>query len=356
MTLALVGICGVVFVATVGHCVRGSVDPSSALLASAFDMGACRASLELGGGLAIGRVWVDGEWWRVVTAGLEHGSWVHLILNIWSLWVVGPWAERCWGSWRLVLLFGVSSVMGCLASLAWAEAPLIVGASAGIFGIAGALWVVRTVGAEPLKARVDLISARALGLMLLAMVALGFVVPVIAQAGHLGGLAAGAWMGWLWSGRVIQPSMRALGWAALGAATLGLALVAHEPTWRPAYHQAVGFRALELGDATVGMPALERALEAQPDDPDLQNAIAYGLAEAGVELHRAETLVHAALEADPDNADYLDTFGWILCRRGDPEAGLEWIERASTLSGGTIPEIEGHRDACAGAAVFHVER
>jgi hypothetical protein len=256
----------------------------------------------------------------------------------------------------LVLLFALSSVIGCLASLAWAEAPLVVGASAGIFGIAGALWVVRTVGTVELKARVETISARALGLMLLAMVALGFIVPVVAQAGHLGGLAAGAWIGWLWSGRIGAASMRVVGWAAVLAAGLGLGVVAHEPSWRPAYHQYVGFRRLELGDAEGGVPALERALAADPDDADLQNAIAYGLAEAGLELDRAEDLVRAALAQEPENPDYLDTLGWIFCRRGEAEEGLPFIEQASALSEGSIAEIEGHLDRCADAAVFHVKQ
>ena len=349
-TVGLIAVCGVVFLATVGHCLAGSEDPWGALIASSIGMNACRASLELGGGLALPRVWVGGEWWRVVTAGFEHGSWVHFILNMWSLWVVGPWAERCWGAWRVVALFCVSSAVGCLASVAWAEAPLVVGASAGIFGIAGALWVVRSVGEPSLRSRVDEISARALALMLGAMVALGFVVPIVAQAGHLGGLAAGAWIGWLWSGRTAA-SMRAVGWVAVGAAMLGLGLVARAPTWRPGYHEYLGFWQLEEGDAEAALRSLERALEAKPDDPSLQNAVAYELAEAGVHLDRADALVEAALEQEPENPDYLDTQGWILCRRGAPEEGLRIIERASELSNHNIPEIEGHLDACPGAAI-----
>ncbi|WP_181197134.1 rhomboid family intramembrane serine protease, partial [Enhygromyxa salina] len=97
--------------------------------------------LRAAGGLAATRVWLHGEWWRVLSAGLLHGSWLHLVLNMMGLWVVGQWTEKAWGWWRQLLLFFVSSVGGCLASLAWAEAPLVVGASAGIFGVAGALVV-----------------------------------------------------------------------------------------------------------------------------------------------------------------------------------------------------------------------
>jgi membrane associated rhomboid family serine protease len=349
-TVGLIAVCGVVFVATVGHCIAGAEDPWGALIASTIGMNECRASLELGGGLSLPRVWVEGEWWRVVTAGFEHGSWAHFILNIWSLWVVGPWAERCWGAWRVVVLFCVASVVGCLASMAWAEAPLVVGASAGIFGVAGALWVVRTVGAEALRLRVHEISARALALMLGAMVGLGFVVPIVAQAGHLGGLAAGAWIGWLWSGRT-SGAMRGVGWGAVAAAVLGLGLLARAPTWRPGYYEYLGFWQLEEGYSEEGLRSLERALVSKPDDAALQNAVAYELAEAGVHLDRAESLVEAALEQEPENPDYLDTQGWILCRRGRVEEGLPIIERASALSDHEIAEIEGHLGACGDAAL-----
>ncbi len=354
-TAGLIVACVVVFLGTLGDCMRVSADPGAALIASSYGLGECQPSLERFGGLALARVWVDGEAWRIATAGLAHGSWLHLILNIWSLWVVGPWAERCWGPWRLLVLFFVSSIVGCLASTAWAEAPLVVGASAGIFGIASALWVVRTLGTPELQSRVEAVSARALATMLGAMVALGFLIPIVAQAGHIGGLLAGAWAGWLWTGRT-RPAMAALGWASLAAASIGLWTVARAPTWRPAYHEYVGFRQLERGETEAAVRSLERALEADPGDATTQNAIAYALAEAGVELDRAEALVRAALEQEPDNADYVDTLGWIHCRRGEVDRGLPLIERASELSDGGEPEIEGHRDACADAAVFHVEQ
>jgi membrane associated rhomboid family serine protease len=314
-------------------------------------MGECRASLELGGALVVGRVWVDGEWWRVVTAGLEHGSWLHLILNIWSLWVVGQWAERCWGSARVLLLFVVTSIAGCLASMAWAEAPVVVGASAGILGIAAALWVVRLLGAPERKKSVEEVSARALGVMLGLMVLLGFVVPVVAQAGHIGGLATGAWIGWLWRGGVSRATTQIVGWLAVAAAVAALTLGARAPAWRPGYDEFIGYRLLERGDAKEAIRALDRALESRPDDAELQNGVAYALAEAGVELERAEVLVRRALDVERENADYLDTLGWIFCRRGETAEGLIHIEQASALAGGTEPEIEGHLRECAGAAL-----
>jgi hypothetical protein len=292
-------------------------------------------------------VWLDGEYWRIATGGLLHGSAIHLLLNVWSLIVVGEWVERAWGKGRLLLGFGVSSLAGCVASVAWAEAPMIVGASAGIMGLAGILLVVRLWGVGAPARVLAPLSARGLGIAVGVLVALGFAVPVIAQAGHLGGLAAGGWIGWAWSGR----RGAWLGWVALAGMLGGLAWGAATPRWRSAHAEYLGFELLDRERYAEAAAALETVLAERPDDAVLQNAVAYGYAVAGIELERAEALVVDALEEEPNNPDYLDTLGWVYCRQGRVEAGLATLERASEESGGAVEEIEGHLRDCAGAQV-----
>jgi tetratricopeptide (TPR) repeat protein len=276
---------------------------------------------------------------------LLHGSIVHLVLNIWSLIVVGEWLERAVGSWRLALLFVVSSVLGCVASQAYAEAPLIVGASAGIMGIAGALLVLRVFAAPSLVARLDGLSARGLGIATAVLVALGFFVPFIAQAGHLGGLAGGVAVGWAFSRRPFAW----LGWVGVVGLAAGLGWGASHPEWRAAHGEYLGFELLDRGEHQAGAQALESALAARPNDPELANGVAYGYAEAGVELERAQALVERSLADDPQRADYLDTLGWIHCRAGRPEAGLPLLREASAQADGAVEEIEVHVRDCATA-------
>ena len=38
----------------------------------------------------------DGEWWRIFSVVLLHGSITHIIFNMWALWVLGPQIERGW--------------------------------------------------------------------------------------------------------------------------------------------------------------------------------------------------------------------------------------------------------------------
>jgi membrane associated rhomboid family serine protease len=347
VTLGVIALCIVAFVSTVAVCAASAERPASMLAGSWLQLEGCDDTLATMGALRLSDVWLDGSWWRVITAGALHGSWLHLVFNVWSTWVVGDWVEAAWGHARTALLFVVSSVLGCLASAAWVEAPMVVGASAGVMGMAGALLVGRVLGGDAVKGRLRGLSAGVLGVCLAAQVGLGFFVPVIAQAGHLGGLVAGMLLGLAWSGRGVIA--RVAGGVAVVGMFAGLVAVARQPEGRPRYDELLGYALLERGADGEAAAAFDRALVRRPDDAELANAVAYALAKAGKELARAETLVREALEAEPENADYLDTLGWILCRRGQVEAGMVELRRASEASGGAVEEIEGHLLECAEA-------
>lgn len=349
VTVVLLAACLVMFVLSLGLCANSASDPGAVVAGSWLQLEACGDTLAGLGALRLGDLWLDGAWWRVITAGVLHGSWLHLVLNGWSTWVVGEWVEATWGHTRTALMFVVSSVAGCLASAAWVEAPMVVGASAGIMGMAGALLVGRLLGHGEVRRRLRPLSARVLAISIGVMVALGFAVEVIAQAGHLGGLVAGGLLGVVWSGRGVVAKL--VGGAGLTGLMAGLAMAAGHPERRPRYDELFAYAALDRGRDAEAAAAFERALAERPDDAELANAVAYAWANAGTELDRAEVLVRQALAADPENADYLDTLGWILCRRGDVEAGMVELRRASEASGGAVVEIEGHLVECEGARV-----
>ncbi|MCH9685751.1 MAG: rhomboid family intramembrane serine protease [Deltaproteobacteria bacterium] len=349
VTVVLVVGCVAAFVATLGICAQQVEAPGAMVAGSWIRLEGCGPALEQMGALRLSSLWLDGSWWRLTTAGLLHGSWLHLILNIWSLWVVGEVAERTWGRARMVVLFAVSSVMGCLASAAWVEAPMVVGASAGIMGIAGALLVGRVLGRGKVATTLQMVSPGILGGWLAVLVGLGFFVDVIAQAGHLGGLAAGALLGVAWSNR--EPTVALAGRAGVMLAIAGLVLMARQSQGREGYYEYLGYAYMEREEDAAGLAAFEKALERRPEDSSLANSVAYGLAKAGVELGRAEELVMGALADDDENPDFIDTLGWIYCRRGDVEAGMVILREASEKSGGGVEEIEGHLEECAGAVV-----
>ncbi len=79
-----------------------------------------------------------GQWWRLVTAGFLHGGLLHIAMNSWVLFDLGAQVEEVYGGSRLILIYFMATVFGFLASSVW-TAALSVGASAGIFGLIGAM-------------------------------------------------------------------------------------------------------------------------------------------------------------------------------------------------------------------------
>ena len=94
------------------------------------------------------------------------------------------------------------------------------------------------------------------------------------------------------------------------------------------------------GHVHESVQAFERLLTERPDDPTLQNALGYTLADHGLELSRAETLIRRALTVTPDSPAVLDSLGWVRLRRGDARGAVPTLERAYTI--GRDSEIAAH--------------
>ncbi|MBQ9694349.1 MAG: rhomboid family intramembrane serine protease, partial [Kiritimatiellae bacterium] len=61
-----------------------------------------------------------GEFWRIITYALLHGSWWHTLLNLFGLWITGNTLERVigWRQMTLILLIGaVAGAAGMIGSL-----------------------------------------------------------------------------------------------------------------------------------------------------------------------------------------------------------------------------------------------
>jgi membrane associated rhomboid family serine protease len=358
-TAGLIGVCTLAFVACLIAYVIRSDEPLRALMGSLWMIDDGELLIDAGA-LAATRVWLDQEWWRVASAGLLHGSWLHLGLNMLGLWTVGQWTEKVWGPWRQLVLFGVSSLGGCLASLAWAEAPLVVGASAGIFGVAGALVVARAWGSEETRRALAPVSAGSLGFWLVFWLVVGALLPLLfgvsllAQAGHMGGLVFGCVLGFGMSRRRDQRGARAASAIAVALGLCGGVVASAAPDWRPNYPVFMGSELLNREESGRAVGYFESALALAPEDHELANAVAYSLAEAGVELERAEVLIDGALAVEPGNSDYLDTLGWIRCKQGRAEVGVVYLRLAGVfaeLAERETPEIAEHLEACAEVGV-----
>jgi Tfp pilus assembly protein PilF len=72
----------------------------------------------------------------------------------------------------------------------------------------------------------------------------------------------------------------------------------------------------------------EAGLRLDPKSALLLNNYGYSLAERGLQLLRALDMSKQAITAEPDNAAYLDTYGWIFYRLGQYNDAAVYIEKS----------------------------
>jgi predicted Zn-dependent protease len=123
-----------------------------------------------------------------------------------------------------------------------------------------------------------------------------------------------------------------------GLALLSAALERHPQHPSIEYDRAVILE--QAGHVHESVAALEQMLTRRPDDPTLQNALGYTLADHTLELAHAETLIRRALTVMPDNPAAIDSLGWVQFRQGDARGAAATLAHAYAL--GHDPEIAAH--------------
>jgi len=128
------------------------------------------------------------------------------------------------------------------------------------------------------------------------------------------------------------------GEADAGLALLSAALERHPQHPSIEYDRAVILE--QAGHVHESVEALEHMLSERPDDPTLQNALGYTLADHTLELTHAESLIRRALTVMPDNPAAIDSLGWVQFRQGDARGAAATLAHAYSL--GHDPEIASH--------------
>jgi membrane associated rhomboid family serine protease len=161
----------------------------------------------------------DGEWYRLVTAMFLHFGVIHLLLNMWALWVLGRSLEANLGRARFLALYLISGLGGNVAAYLFTEPNrFAAGASTAVFGLFAALIVIeRRMGRD---------ISQVLPILVINLV-FTFTVPGISIPGHLGGLAVGGLMALVlaYAPRSRRTLVQVAGGAVIVAALLGLALI-----------------------------------------------------------------------------------------------------------------------------------
>jgi membrane associated rhomboid family serine protease len=149
------------------------------------------------------------EWWRFVTPMFLHVNLFHILVNMYSLWMIGPYVEKLYGSAKFVFFWVLTGIAGVVASYLTVRPSLATsslarflfkafdepsaGASGALFGLVGVLFVFG------IKFRNELPEGfkRAFGTGLLPIILLNLFIGFIGRgsidnAAHLGGLFSGA--------------------------------------------------------------------------------------------------------------------------------------------------------------------
>jgi membrane associated rhomboid family serine protease len=125
----------------------------------------------------------DGEYYRLFTAMFMHFGILHLLLNMYALWVLGRALEQMLGPARFLGLYLVAGIGGNVAAYVFQPTALSAGASTAIFGLFAALFLaLRKMG----------LNASAVLPVIIINLVFTLLVPGISIAGHVGGLITGA--------------------------------------------------------------------------------------------------------------------------------------------------------------------
>jgi membrane associated rhomboid family serine protease len=124
----------------------------------------------------------EGEFYRLFTQMFLHYGILHVLLNMWALWVLGRTLEAVLGPVRFLALYLVSGLGGGVAAYLFSPDKAVAGASGAIFGLFAALFIVLKRLGRDTSSVVPI---------LIINIAISFV-PGISLAGHLGGMITGA--------------------------------------------------------------------------------------------------------------------------------------------------------------------
>lgn len=140
----------------------------------------------------------QGELYRLLSVTLVHGGYLHLLLNLYALYIIGPIVESIWGRGLFALFYVLCAIAGATGSFLFTDAS--VGASGAIFGLVGVI-LAGTRAHHPVLDRRARSIVPQLGMFVIINLAFGFATSVggfnIDNAAHIGGLLAGLWLGFI---------------------------------------------------------------------------------------------------------------------------------------------------------------
>jgi rhomboid protease GluP len=163
-----------------------------------------------------------GELWRFLTPVFLHGSLLHLGMNSWVMFDLGPAVEALYGRQKFLVLYVVTGIGGNLLSYWWHPYTVSIGASGAIVGLVGAMI---TYGYRNRRSVADATRNMFVRWAIYVLI-FGFLMPVVDNAAHIGGLLSGMAFGLIVSDMPSVTSGTIYFWKAMQAVAALLILAA----------------------------------------------------------------------------------------------------------------------------------
>jgi rhomboid protease GluP len=133
---------------------------------------------------------LKGEWWRLFTAMFLHGGMTHLLMNMFSLYLIGRGAEMYFDAKSYLSIYFFSGLIGGLVSLYMHPVSVGVGASGAIFGVFGALAGFFLAHREKIASYTKAFM-KDFTIIIVINLVIGLSIPSIDVSAHIGGLVIG---------------------------------------------------------------------------------------------------------------------------------------------------------------------
>jgi rhomboid protease GluP len=137
-------------------------------------------------GAKVNRLILNGQYWRLISPIFLHANLLHVLVNCYSLFVLGNIVERIYGHLKYAVIYFMAGIFGSIASFIFSIQPSV-GASGAIFGLLGALVYY---GVEEPKIFKKYFGYSVV-ITIIMNIVLTFSIPGIDYSAHLGGMVGG---------------------------------------------------------------------------------------------------------------------------------------------------------------------
>lgn len=141
-------------------------------------------------------VFGQGQWWRIISANFLHYGWLHLTTNMLGLYFLGNFIERNLGKIRYLVIYLLSG-FSTMFFYSWLvihfnqPEQLLVGASAAIMGLVGAIFILFFRDWLKTKSRITTKRLQMVTLVICLQFAFDFNIPQVSFLSHLLGMIFG---------------------------------------------------------------------------------------------------------------------------------------------------------------------